>query len=208
MVKIEDVNKKFNEELQRQIEGSLPKEHIYQLGMPSEILLSTDIPDLPIELRSSRLNDKSMQENHPFNLQEIMDLPKVIQEPMAVFRSATHIGSYVIMTELEHYEKNYIVAIKADKRKGNIKINDVRSVYPKNNRQVANWIDEGLMEYVDKKRMTNWLSKQRSNSAEVRNPLSHTFNSYSKQQYNSTDVRKLYNSATKIIQNFENTTLE
>lgn len=49
--------------------------------------------------------------------------------------------------------------------------------------QVANWIEEGLLEYADKKRMSEWLSKQRSNSAEVRN---------------------LFRHSAKVIENFEN----
>ena len=68
---------------------------------------------------------------------------------------------------------------------------------------IINWINEGLMDYADKKRMTEWLSKQRSNSADVRKPFSHTFYS-SKQRYNSAEVRKLFNDAAKVIQNFEN----
>jgi hypothetical protein len=174
------------------------------LGKPSAALLSAKIPDLPIELRSSRLNDKSMQENHPFDVREIIDLPKAIQNPLAVFRSATHIGSFVIMTELEHNEKNYVVALQTNRRKGNIEVNDIRSVYPKNNKQVANWIDEGLMDYADKKRLTEWLSKPQSNSADVRKSFGQGFNS-TKPQSNSAEVRKLFNHAAKIVQSFENT---
>jgi hypothetical protein len=203
-MEIEEINRKFNVELQRQMEGLLPSDHTYQLGMPSAILQSTDIPNLPIELRSSRLNDKSMQENHPFDLHEIMDLPKAIQNPLAVFRSATHIGSYVIMTELEHEGKNHIIALEINRYFGKIKSNSIRSIhYRSSNFHVLNWIDEGLMDYVDKKRMTKWLSKQQYNSADVRKPFSQTL--YSPKQWsNSTEVRKLFNSVTKIVQNFEN----
>ena len=178
-----EVNERFNEQLQRQIDGTLPKGHVYELGYPSDVLLSAGLPDLPIEMAASRLEDKSMQENHPFDLSEVRDLPNAIQNPMAVFRSATHIGSFVVMTEIEHAGKNFVAAIEANRRKGKIEVNSVRSVYPKTNRQVANWINEELLEYADKKRMAEWLSKQRSNSA---------------------DVRKQFNHATNIVINFEN----
>ena len=173
----------FNEELQQQIDGTLPKGHVYRLGMPSAVLQSAGLPHLPIELASSRLAAKSMQENHPFDLSEIKNLPRAIHVPMAVFRSATHIGSYVVMTEIEHNEKNFVVAIETNRKQGRIYVNGIRSVYPKNNGQVANWIEDGLLEYVDKKRMAEWFSKQRSNSA---------------------DVRKLFNHTAKIVKNFEN----
>ncbi|MDR1182352.1 MAG: hypothetical protein LBL13_10295 [Bacteroidales bacterium] len=185
---IEIINSRFNDELQRQIAGMLPKVHTYQLGNAGDILQSASIPNLPVELQASRLSDKSMQENHPFDLSEIKDLPKAIQNPMAVLRSATHIGSYVIMTEIEHEGKNYVVALQANKRKGSIEINDIRSVhYRRTNAHIANWIDEGLLEYADKKKLTGWINKQRYNSAEVTN-----------------STGNLFKHAAKIIENFEN----
>jgi hypothetical protein len=201
---IEEINKKFNEELFKQIDGLLPKYHTYQLGMPAEVLQSVQIPDLPIELRASRLSDKAMQKEHPFDLREIMDLPIAVQNPLAIFRSVTHLESYVIMTELEHDGRNYIIALEINKSFEKMKINSIRSIhYRKSNFHIINWINEGLMEYVDKKRMTKWLSKQRYNSADVKKPFSHNLYN-SKQQYNSAEVRKLFNHAAKIVQNFEN----
>lgn len=183
---IDEVNDQFNAELQQQIEGSLPKGHIYQLGHPSEALQAAGIPNLPIELAASCLSNKSKQENHPFELSEIENLLEAIQQPLAVFRSATHIGSYVVLTEIKHQGKNYVAAIQTHRKKGSLEINDIRSIYPKNNGQIANWIDEGLLEYAETQKMVEWLSKQRSNSAEV---------------------RKLFNHATNIVNNFENPTL-
>ena len=183
---LQAVNDQFNAELQQQIEGTLPQGHIYQLGHPSEALQAAGIPNLPIELAASRLSNKSMQANHPFELSEIENLPEAIQQPLAVFRSATHIGSYVVMTEIEHQGKNYVAAIQTHRKKGSLEINDIRSIYPKNNGQIANWIDEGLLEYAETQKMVEWLSKQRSNSAEV---------------------RKLFNHATNIVNSFENPTL-
>ncbi len=180
----EQTNDRFNNELQQQIDGTLPKGHIYDLGMPSDTLLNAGLPNLPIEMAASRLSDKSMQENHPFDLSEIRNLPKAIQSPMAIFRSATRLGSFVVMTEIEHHGRNFVVAIQANRRKGRIEVNSIRSVhYRTSNYHIANWVTEGLLEYADKKRMVEWLSKQR---------------------YNSADVRKLFNHATNIIQNFDN----
>ncbi len=184
---VEKVNHRFNEELEQQINGELPKGHVYRLGKPSSVLQSAGMPDLPIEMASSRLSDKSMQENHPFDLKEVKNLPEAIQNPMAVFRSATHIGSFVVMTEIEHNGKNFIVAIETNRKKGKIEVNSIRSVhYRTSNSHIANWIDEGLLEYADKKRMSEWLSKQR---------------------YNSADVKQLYGRVTNIVKNFENPTL-
>ncbi len=177
------VSETFDSQLQQQIDGTLPAGHIYNLGMPSPILRSAGLPNLPIELAASRLTDKSMQENHPFDIAEVRGLVDAIQDPLAIFRSATHIGSFVVLTEIQHGGRNFVVAIEANRRQGRIEVNSIRSVYPKNNKQVANWIEDGLLEYAHKERMSEWFSKQQSNSA---------------------DVRKLFRHSAKIVQNFEN----
>ena len=180
---IENYNEKFNRELQQQIDGTLPKGHIYQLGMSGVKLQSAGIPYLPIELAASRLSDKSMQENHPFELSEIEGLVEAVQNPLAVFRSATRLGSFVVLTEIQHEDKNYVAAIQVNRKMGKVEVNTIRSIYPKDGAQIANWIEDGLSEYVDKEKMSEWISKQRSNSA---------------------DVRNLFRRAAKIIQKFEN----
>lgn len=177
------INNDFNTQLQQQIDDTLPKKHTYRIGYPSPVLQSAGIPNLPIELQGSRLSDKSMQENHPFDLSEVMDLPFAVQNPLAVFRSATRLGHYVILTEIEHEGNNFVVAIETNRKRERIEVNSIRSIYPKYSKQIANWINEELLEYTDKKRMPAWLSKQRSNSA---------------------DVRKLYRHASKIVNEFEN----
>ena len=185
---IDAINERFNAELQQQIDGTLPKGHIYKLGMPSKVLQSAGLPNLPIELAASRLSDKSMQENHPFELSEIEGLVDGVQNPLAVFRSATHVGSFVVLTEIQHNGKNYVVAIETNRKQGRIEINSVRSIHYRNsNTHIANWIEEGLLEYADKKRMSEWFSKQ---------------------QYNSADVRNLFRHSAKVVENFENPKIE
>ena len=79
-------------------------------------------------MASARLKHKSNRENHPFELSEVKGLVGAVQNPLAV-RSVTSIGSNVIMTEIEHNDKNFIVAIEANSRKGKIEVNSIRSVH-------------------------------------------------------------------------------
>lgn len=190
-----EVNERFNEELQKQIDGTLPAGHVYQLGMPSRILHSAGIPNLPIELVASRLSDKSMQENHPFDLSEVVDLPNAIQRPLAVFRSATHVGSNVILTNLKHEGRNYIVAIETNRRARKVLVNSIRSVHYRNDLNIIGWINDHLADYVSEEFRENWIT-------EKKNEL------LSKPQYNSVDVRKKLISAAKILKDFENPTID
>ena len=101
---IEEVNERFNEDLQRQIDGSLPKGHVYKLGNPSRFLQAAGFPYLPIELRADKLATKASEKyksNHPFNLTSVENLPQAIANPIAVFDSKTRIDAKVVLTELE-----------------------------------------------------------------------------------------------------------
>ena len=194
-----EVNERFNEELERQIAGELPKGHVYSLGRPSEVLLAAGIPDLPIELAASRLGLKASAEyesNHPFELREVMNLPEAIQHPIAVFDSKTRVGSKVILVELKDRNgNNFVVAMntnvpKSRYSKASIQINDIRSIYPKDNvRDIVGWINRGdLLRYADKKKIEDWITQQRSNSAEV--------------EIQNLDV------AANIVKEFENPTID
>lgn len=195
----DETNQKFNEELRQQIGGSLPKGHIYKLGNPSKFLQAAGIPDLPIELIAGKLDIKSSSDyksNHPYRLSDLIDLPSTIQHPVAVFDSKTKAGSKIVLIELtDERGNNFIVAISTDTpknryQKGAIQINSVRSVYPKDYaKDIVNWINRGdLMRYCDKKKIEDWITQQRSNSADV--------------ETQSLDI------ATKIVKSFVNPTLE
>jgi hypothetical protein len=142
---IETVSRRFNEELQQQIDGTLPKNHVYRLGMPSEALLS-NIDNLPIEMAASILRLKSSKEyksNHPFNLKDIANLPKAISEPIAVFESETDPNRTVVLTELKNKSGDNFIAIlgisRMEGRNTNV-VNEVISIYPKeSSAHIAKW---------------------------------------------------------------------
>lgn len=162
------VNERFNEELQQQIEGTLPRGHVYALGKPGVALLSAGIPDLPIELSADRLELKASKEyksNHPFDLENIKNLPDALNYPIAVFESRKGNGGNIVLTELKQDGNNFVVAIhvrKSDKsRKIDIEVNSIRSLYPKDRvGGIIEWINSGLMRWVDKEKASDFLSTQ------------------------------------------------
>ena len=181
---VDDVNSQFNRELDLLIQGKLPKNHIFNLGMPSDALLGAGIPNLPIELSSSRLLGKSIQKEHPFDLNIVKNLPHLISEPLIVFTSATKSNSFVVVAEIAHKGRNFVIPIRINWSNGEKTVNSVRSVHYRNtNVHIINWINAKLHVWANKKNTLNWLSKQR---------------------YNSADVKQLIKSATNIIQNFNN----
>ena len=55
---VEEINNRFNEELEKYQNNELPKGHRFELGMPSAELQSAGFPTLPISMRSSLLAKK------------------------------------------------------------------------------------------------------------------------------------------------------
>ena len=185
---IEQVNERFNEELQKQIEGTLPKEHIYQLGNPSSILLATEVPNLPIEMAASRLEEKASKYGHDFDLEEVRDLVKALQKPLAVFSYGDKNKAQNIIVPIQKNGKNFIVGLFLNPIVGgrSLEINSVRNIFPKDNAEWLNWITQDKALYLDKAKIQTLIDQQRTNLADV--------------EYLDLD------SVTKIVNNFVNPT--
>lgn len=218
-----ETNEKFNNELQQQINGTLPKGHVYELGNPSEVLLSAGLPNLPIEMAASQLAYKSSSGKHDFDLSEVMDLPNAISNPIAVFEYGDKKKAQNILTILEHNGDHFLVGmfIRPTVKGRVLEINSIRNVFPKNGLSIVRWIAGGKLTYADKKELLNFLDQQRTNYADVAFVLpdeqvkqekaevqDSVVKSKSNQQYNSVDVRKLFNLAANIIRSFENPSID
>ena len=166
---INDVNSKFDNELQQQIEGKLEKGHIYKLGMPSSLLLSTGIPNLPIQLNSKRLNEKATNFWHDFDLNDVKGLVKAIQNPIAIFSYGNKEKAQNLVLEISKDGKNFIVGLSLNPIVGgkHLEINSIRNVFPKDNAEWLNWISQGKSLYLDKGKIQTLIDQQRTNLADV-----------------------------------------
>jgi hypothetical protein len=157
------INDKFNEDLSRMISGNLKIGHIFELGNPSNILQAAGIPNLPIEMSSQRLLDKSKQKNHKFDLSKVKDLPKALQNPIAIFSYGDKSKAVNIIVEIEYKGKKFLVGLSLDPAIKGIKlgINSIRSVFPKDTHEWVNWIIQGKGLYFDKEKVLNILTNSR-----------------------------------------------
>lgn len=180
------LNTRFNNELQQQIDGNLPSNHIYQMGNPGKILLSTGVPDLPIQMNAKRLQDKATLFDHNFELYEVKDLVKALQNPLAVFSYGDKTKAQNIIVPLQKNGKNFIVGLSLNPTVGGkaLEINSIRNVFPKDNSEWLNLISQGKALYLDKEKIQTLIAQQRTNLADV--------------EYLDLD------SAAKVVENFEN----
>ena len=181
-LRLRAVNARFNNELARQIAGTLPAGHIYKLGHPGRILRAAGFPDAPIEMAASRLASKSVQANHPFDIADVYDLVLFINTPMAVFRYGAQAKNIIV--DIERDIQHYLIGVHFNQMRNDTIVSDIRGIFPKDNIKWLNWISQGKADYLHKEKIQTLIDKQRTNSAEV--------------AYLDLD------SVTKIVQNFKN----
>lgn len=174
------INNAFNDALDKQIAGTLPKGYNYQLGKPSSALKFAGIEDLPIELSSRTLEVKSSKDyksNHPFDLNSVKNLPVAIQRPVAIFDSEYEDGRKVILTELKDGKGHSFIAVLGLRKlrgRNYAEVNSIISLYGKDSSvRIANWfdsknpnglgLDKNLCRWADTKKASEWLTNNASN---------------------------------------------
>ncbi len=167
MANIEQVNIKFNEDIDRQITGNLPNGYIHQLGTPGNILLSTGIPNLPIELSARQLKEKAETAHHPFNIEDIKNLPLMLQNPIGVFLYGDKEKAQNIIIEVQKDGKNFIVGLSLNFQHDGLIVNSIRGLYPKDLHEWLTWIQDGKSLYLNKEKIQNLINQQRRNLADV-----------------------------------------
>lgn len=160
---LKEVNDKFNDRLAQLIENPNQKDRVLHLGRSSQFLIDGGIADAEIELDFDKFVRKSSEKyknNHPFSAGDIKDLPKAIAHPVAVFNSTTK-KDHIVMTELNHDGKNFIVAIRATeqnrKNKVVLEVNQITSLYPKGERGIIYWINNNKLSNVDKEKALHFI---------------------------------------------------
>jgi len=172
---MKNINARFNEELQRQIEGNLLPGHVYDLGCPEAILRAAGVDDLPVELASRVLSQKAGKGNkhfHPFDLSEVRDLPRAINDPVAVFSYGDKTKAVNIITKIEQNGKQFLVGLSLNPeiQGAKLNINSVMTIFPKDTHEWLSWIDQGKTLYLNKKEMSSLLANPRLPEDVTNNP--------------------------------------
>lgn len=187
---IKEVNNNFNEELQQLIEGKLPEGHVFQMGLPSANLLSTGIPNLPIALQSATLLKKAGDRFHQYELSDIKDLVNHIQKPWAIFAYGDSQKAQNLIVGITKGNKQFLVGLSLNPTVNGqtLNINSIRNVFPKDNHEWLNWVQQGKLLRVDEKeKIQDIINALRINPVD----------------YVNIDL----DSVAKIVENFENPTL-
>ena len=192
---IESVNERFNERLDELVDNPNQKDRILHLGNSSKFLQEGGISDAEIILEYDKLVRKSVESyknRHPYSIEDIKDLPKAINSPIAVFVNTNGNNDHVILTELKKDGKNFIVAIKTSRqnRKGGVilTVNEIVTLFPKDEKGIINWINTGKATNIDKEKALRFIEALPNHPG-------------------TTITSEELDSATKVVKDFVNPTL-
>ena len=187
---ITELSKRFDEALKQYEERRLPQGFRFELGMPSAYLKSAGFPNLPICMRATVLARKAGDERRPFEASDLKGLVEAIQQPIAIFEySKPNMRNLIV--DVKRGDKHFLAGVTLDYKAGDIEINSVSGLFPKESHEWIKWIQDGKAIRIDKKeKVQTIIDSLRTNPAE------------------SERIGLNLDDVTKIVKSFENPTVE
>lgn len=135
-----DFSKSFAEQIDDYKKGNFPKRDTLILGGTPDILQKIGFNALPMTISQSHVDyaiNGTKDSDHYLGETLLKQLPKVLEEPVAVYISESNPQRVVVLLEMQQNGKNIIVPVEVDGygEQNNLRIdsNSVTSVYGKNN---------------------------------------------------------------------------
>lgn len=200
-----DSNKNFNERLSSLMKDSHQKDQRLRLGYASTFLREGGLADGMIFLQYNKILRKSSENyenNHPYDIASLRNLPMAIAYPISVFENTNDkkAGS-TILTELRGGDHNFIVAVKTvseHRANGvNMEINDITTLFPKDEKGIVNWYNTGKATNIDKKKALRFISSLQTHSgneinSEELSSAANIINKFEKAKYQEDNFDKTF----------------
>jgi len=158
MDNLDTINARFNDELQKYIDGTLPTNKRFELGFPRGVL-SEQIEKLPLYANQGIL--KKAQKKHGIELNELKNLPIQLSDPLFVFNSKNGTSKTVLIDAKDSQGRNVLAAIEFSSikidAKRELEVNDIKSLHGKDFEKILHWIDNGLLLFENKKKSSGFL---------------------------------------------------
>ncbi|VTX83894.1 LPD38 domain-containing protein [uncultured Aggregatibacter sp.] len=163
---------------------------IIDVGTTPSVLKMLGLPDVNVVISGAVLK-KVMLGKHNVTPDTLKQLPKQINDPVAVMKSSTQQNGYVVLTELMEsvngINKPVVSALHLKQTSQGIELINIASVYGRNNSQIQRGLENDLL-YWNKKKGANFLDNL---TLQLRSPLSET-NSIKGSQFLKTHPLQLH----------------
>lgn len=160
---VERARYQIDENLKQQFDdwlsGKMPYNGAFDLGQTPEILKRYGAQDLPLSM-TQQVMSKITGMKHSIALDELAKLPDQIANPIMLFKGSVP-DSFTVITEITDKNGNDVLAaIHLNKKQGRLYVNNVASVYGKENMisYVQRNIDNQNLLFADTKKAPMWFT--------------------------------------------------
>ena len=151
--------------------GRIERNDVIKVGKAGAVLKALNVFDFDIVLFQETLDKATRSEKkvinghkgHAIPIGIIKAIPEFINNHLMIFKSRTQKNSLVIFTNaFDKSQRPVIIALHLDKRKGRIIVNEIASIYGRNNDIdfLKNNIKENNLLYLDEKRSLKWGTRR------------------------------------------------
>lgn len=125
-----------------------------RVGTTPDVLKMLGLPDVRVTVHGSMFK-KVMGGKHSVTAEDLKQIPKQINSPVAVMKSETMADGYVVLTELVEHErgtdKPVVAALHLKRTKNGLELMNIASVYGRRDIQVQRGLNSHLL-YLDKEK--------------------------------------------------------
>lgn len=125
-----------------------------RVGTTPDVLKMLGLPDVRVTVHGSMFK-KVMGGKHSVTAEDLKQIPKQINSPVAVMKSETMADGYVVLTELVEHErgtdKPVVAALHLKRTKDGLELMNIASVYGRRDIQVQRGLNRHLL-YLDKEK--------------------------------------------------------
>lgn len=167
----ENPNSDFARAVDGVANGNRTAQPIIDVGTTPDVLKMLGLPDVNVVISGAVLH-KVMHGKHNVTPETLKQLPKQINNPVAVMKSETQANSYVVLTELTEREngkdKPVIAALHLKRSSQGLELINIASVYGRSNAQIQRGLENDLL-YWNKEKGAKFLDNL---TLQLRSPLS------------------------------------
>lgn len=167
----EDPNSSFAKAVDEVASGKTTQQQVIDVGTTPDVLKMLGLPDANVVISGAVLH-KVMQDKHNVTVETLKQLPREINNPVAVMKSSTQPNGYVVLTELVEREngkdKPVIAALHLKQDANGLELINIASVYGRSNAQIQRGLENDLL-YWNKEKGAKFLDNL---TLQLRSPLS------------------------------------
>lgn len=153
------VDERLKQQFDDWLNGKMPHNGTFDLGQTPEILKRYGAQDLPLSM-TQQVMAKISGMKHSIALDELAKLPDQIANPIMLFKGSVP-DSFTVITEItDKSGSDVLAAIHLNKKQGRLYVNNVASVYGKENmiNYVQKNIDNQNLLFADTKKAPMWFT--------------------------------------------------